>query len=191
MSGGKAIQIQTAESVIPPHLHAEARLGHPGSLLGDADTRTLISIIAQLAHKVPSVEYLRIIFKQYDEVMYLLLIPLLLNVTAEEARQMMQRDPNIYKLRIQKGSPSVSGLRELFANGGVPLREDQWYFCRAKAIKDDQEGYAVALNWTDARIEVRDILKERRQRAEAAKRRREQKKQLDGGADGVAAGKEE
>jgi hypothetical protein len=191
MSGGKAIEAKKTDSSLPQIVDPEGRVGHPGTLTGDADLRELISLASQEAHKVPYVEWLRIIFKAYQDVMYLLLIPLMIKPTAEEVKKIKEDNPSFYKLYIRKGVPEVTGLQKLFVDGGVPMREDQWVFCKAKLIKDSEEGIAVALNWTDARIEPRDILKERRMRAEASKRRREKKKQLGSGEDGVAAGKDE
>lgn len=181
LTGGKSIEIQKPDSPLPEHLDSEGRLGYPGSLFGDADLRDLVGLVSQLAHRVPSVEWLRIIFKTYNEIMYLLLIPLMLRASAEEVKQIKEENPNFYRLRIRNGGIQVTGLARLFEDGDVPLREDQWHVCKAKVIQDDVEGYAVALNWTGATLEPRDILKERRMRSEAAKRRRERKKQMGNG----------
>lgn len=184
-SGGKAIRRNKTDPTKPVLQNPEGRIGHPGTFIGDAELRTLLLFAAQLAHKVPAVEWLRIIFKMYDDVMYLLLIPLMLKVSAEEAKKIQEENPDIYRLRIRKGAPEITGLAGLFADGEVPLREDQWHICKAKVIQDDEEGYVVALNWTEATIEPRDILKERRQAAEARKRRREQKKKAGEGPVGA------
>jgi hypothetical protein len=188
-SGGKAIGRRKEGPFQPAVDTAEGQVGHPGSILGDARLRLLLACVAQLQHKLPSVEWLRIIFKEYNDLLYLLLIPLALKVTAEEAKKIKEENPDFYRLRIRRGAPEITGLAGLYADAEVPLREDQWYICEAKVINDAEEGYVVALNWTGATTKERDIAQERRQKSEAAKRRREQKKQAGGGAtDPAAAG---
>lgn len=191
VSGGKAIELRKVVSPLPENLDPEGRLGHPGTLVGNVDLRELVSFAAQEAHKVPAVEWVRMILKAYSDVMYLLLVPLMVKVAREDEKKFKDENPNFYKLRIRKGAIEVTGLGKLFEDGDVPLREDQWHFCKAKVVKDSDEGIAVALDLTGARIEPRDILKERRMRAEASKRRRERKKLLGSGKDGVAASKDE
>jgi len=184
-SGGRAVGRAKADPSRPEVESGEGRVGHPGSLFGDARLRQLLAFVAQKAHQVPSVEWLRIIFKIYEDVTYLLLIPLMLRAAGDDVMRIKEENPDYYRLRIRKGSPEITGLAGLFDDIDMPLREDQWHTCTATVIHDSEEGYVVALNWTEATIEPRDILKERRQAAEARKRRREQKKKASDGPVGA------
>jgi hypothetical protein len=124
-----------------------------------------IAEAAKLQCGVPSVALVRIVIRQFDTGTYLFIAP------------KTEAGPNTYRLMLRKGAPVVTGLAKLFQEAEVPLREDQWYWLQPEVAEDEQEGYGVACNWTQARLEPRDIGKERRKRNERAKRNRAKRKQ--------------
>lgn len=174
LSGGKTFEVKPVDWVPPPH--PVSRFGHPGTIAGNVDFGGYIRKATQLELGVPFVARLRGKIREFDSVVYLLLIP-----TKGDG-------PGTYKLSLRKNAPIIRGLQELFEEADIPIREDQWVLPTVQLVRDEDDKYAVALNWTEAATESRDILKERRIKSEAAKRRREQKKQAGKKPDGQPPG---
>lgn len=173
--GGKRIERDRSDSPLSAGLGpAKGRLSRPGNLDGNVALGLCVNAMARKEHGLPSVSQVRIIFKEYATGLYLLIIPL--KRQNEEPSEAKADDPNTYDWKLHKKCPRVTGLGPLFDENGIPLREDQWYWCNVRLIQDDVEGHAVALNWTQAEVEPRNIVAERKHRAEAERQRRQRRK---------------
>ncbi|MDF2628522.1 MAG: hypothetical protein K0R39_2353 [Symbiobacteriaceae bacterium] len=171
ISGGTVRKIQPHDSILPFGMEAaRGRVSTPGNLEGNVGLSLYVNAAAQLEHQMPAVSHVRIIFKEYAFGIRLLIIPL--RTKDEDTSRPTSTLPNTYEWKLHKKAPRISGLARLFHEASVPIREDQWYWCTAELVKDDVEGYVVALNWTDPEVEPRSIHAERRRRAEAEKERR-------------------
>jgi hypothetical protein len=174
MTGGKTMSIQGSGSILPHGMNPPyGKLSTPGNLDGNVALNLYVNHAAKLELAVPSVERVRIIFKEYDDKTFLLIIPRR-NDGAKPGES--GSDPNLYDWKLHKEMPRVTGLQPLLQQGNIPLREDQWYWCSASIVKDDVEGHAVALHWTNAKTEAREIVAERKRRAEAERQRRARRK---------------
>lgn len=47
-------------------------------------------------------------------------------------------------------APTIRGLKPLFEEAGIALRSDLWYEIETEIVEDEQLGFAVAANWTQA-----------------------------------------
>lgn len=175
MRGGNTLSRHRSDSLLPAGLDpAQARLSRPGNLDGNVALAIYVDAMAKKEHGLPTVARVRIIFMEYTDGIRLLIIPL--KNKDDESGEATADAPNTYEWKLHKKCPRVTGLGRLFDESGIPLREDQWYWCTAELVQDDVEGYCVALDWTHARLEPRDIVAERQQRAEAERQRRQRRK---------------
>jgi hypothetical protein len=149
LKGGVVFAPQTAEAP-----KKGMRLGTPGTLFCDENTGALLTEVAKERFGIPVVTHVRVIFREVEGTIYLVVAPAWVEGPAEEAAKL---PGEIYPLRNAPKHPTVYKLAPLVEALKQPLRRDFWYVMESQVVNDEQLGLSVAGNWTHATLEPREL----------------------------------
>lgn len=139
LTGGKVVGTNPDRLQVPLYASdPKVRVGTPGTLIGNVGLYVQMSECSKLEFGVPEPTMVKVVFREIDSQVYLLLG--------------CARTPglDVYDLKFEQGNkaPTIRGLKPLFEEAKITLRTDLWYERETEIVHDEILGYAVAASWT-------------------------------------------